>query len=676
MPSQGPQPLSSQLSPLCLPLLKFSYATVSNDNIVPIPWIHLSSKNALFAIFETSPVQLDDGRTEERQKFKVLKDPEIMEELDLNALSAEAHRVLAHEPAGPSANIPVVAVIVKVPMIAIKYPLANGQVRRFQIRFGKNEDYYEAMKMLARANVPTVEAGTFPSLKPPQVPQAPAPPPNLVAPDESASQIGGETNQPNNRASNDGMPSVSLARRAPAGLTGMGPPQMFSTSVNRAQDVSGHAPTIGLLHTSYPADTRPAYPKSNISLSTATTLVAGKQDSRSYALRPQNLEMHGSRALREQIPQSIQQPTELTPTQLPRIPLPPQEVVYDLPPSRQEVPLQSVEQDVQVSQYALRTTRNTTSRSQADQAHAQPAEIDEPEPTAKTTAKGKGKRAAPNNTKKAPAAKKPRATAPAKKKGKAAQIETTVPTVEELLRQPGYSLLPYNPSTTARTMPRAPRINQKAGFEQSKRQDPEIPESEYGAENLNLVSPELGHALPTRVTRSRSRALSQVLPTELNIRAQETSISRSAAPPCTPADQIIGSPLTPASPAFQPHISPTKPPGQPPGKTTSFNLPNINPTPLPSDPLLSLAQQCMTVDPAYDLSNSTSRTEAWHSLPGTTRTTAMNHYLCDLLMHDWFTDLCKGMDLHLAGAILEGRVLRASMDAGVCREEVDEEEEL
>lgn len=77
MPSQGSQPLS-QPSPLCLPLLKFSYATVSDDNIVPIPWIHLSSKNALFAIFETSAVRLEDGRSEGRKKFKVLKDPEVM----------------------------------------------------------------------------------------------------------------------------------------------------------------------------------------------------------------------------------------------------------------------------------------------------------------------------------------------------------------------------------------------------------------------------------------------------------------------------------------------------------------------------------------------------------------------------------------------------------------------
>ena len=71
------QPLS-QSSSLCLTLLKFSYATVSNDNVVPIPWIHLSSKNALFALFETSLVQLEDGCTAERRKFKVLKDPEVM----------------------------------------------------------------------------------------------------------------------------------------------------------------------------------------------------------------------------------------------------------------------------------------------------------------------------------------------------------------------------------------------------------------------------------------------------------------------------------------------------------------------------------------------------------------------------------------------------------------------
>ncbi|EXJ91296.1 hypothetical protein A1O1_04406 [Capronia coronata CBS 617.96] len=126
MPSQGSQQLSS--SPLCLSLLKFSYATVSNESIAPIPWIHLSSKNSLFAVFETSPVQLEDGRVEERQRFKVLRDPEVMEELDLNALSAGAHRAMAQAPNIMSPQIPDVTVIVKVPIIAIKYPMPNGQV--------------------------------------------------------------------------------------------------------------------------------------------------------------------------------------------------------------------------------------------------------------------------------------------------------------------------------------------------------------------------------------------------------------------------------------------------------------------------------------------------------------------------------------------------------------------
>jgi len=85
--------MSSQLlstfssSSLCLPLTKFSYATVSNEHIVPIPWIHLSSKNSLFALFETSPTRLDNGQVEDRQKLKVLRDPEIMVHISSVVLS-------------------------------------------------------------------------------------------------------------------------------------------------------------------------------------------------------------------------------------------------------------------------------------------------------------------------------------------------------------------------------------------------------------------------------------------------------------------------------------------------------------------------------------------------------------------------------------------------------------
>ena len=70
-----------------------------------------------------------------------------------------------------------VVIIVKAPVIAIKYPIGDcqviklmilallahiSQVRRFQIRFASDEDYYDAMKLLSRARIPTIEAGTFP----------------------------------------------------------------------------------------------------------------------------------------------------------------------------------------------------------------------------------------------------------------------------------------------------------------------------------------------------------------------------------------------------------------------------------------------------------------------------------------------------------------------------------
>ena len=65
-------------SPVCLALLKFSYATVPMDSVAPVPWTHISSKQNLFALFETIRTRSLDGTIEERKKFKVLRDPEVM----------------------------------------------------------------------------------------------------------------------------------------------------------------------------------------------------------------------------------------------------------------------------------------------------------------------------------------------------------------------------------------------------------------------------------------------------------------------------------------------------------------------------------------------------------------------------------------------------------------------
>ena len=48
------------------------------DSVAPVPWTHISSKQNLFAVFETVRTRSLDGSVEERKKFKVLRDPEVM----------------------------------------------------------------------------------------------------------------------------------------------------------------------------------------------------------------------------------------------------------------------------------------------------------------------------------------------------------------------------------------------------------------------------------------------------------------------------------------------------------------------------------------------------------------------------------------------------------------------
>ena len=59
----------------------------------------------------------------------------LQEELDLNALSIGAHHPMANPPDSiMDAQVPEATVIVKVPMIAIKYPMSNGQVIHFRLK--------------------------------------------------------------------------------------------------------------------------------------------------------------------------------------------------------------------------------------------------------------------------------------------------------------------------------------------------------------------------------------------------------------------------------------------------------------------------------------------------------------------------------------------------------------
>ncbi|KIW62986.1 hypothetical protein PV04_09869 [Phialophora macrospora] len=534
------------------------------------------------------------------------------------------------------------------------------------------------MKMLARADVPTVEAGTFPSLKPPQAPRPSSV--NLVAPDESASQVDVDTDGPRTCLVNDPMTSFPGPRPAPAASSAMAPPQMFSAFSNHAaHPVNGQPPTRGPMQAGPLTEPRATYPKSHISLSTTTTLVPGKQDSRSFPIQPLDRDLEGDFHHRGSIRDGERRHSDFQGTQLVRVPVPPQEAIHDLPPSRQKSPIRPTGQEHLDQHHSSRATRSNTSRTQPCNQDSQypEAEITEREPSTKATGKGKGKRAAASNTK-APAAKRSRGAAAPRKGGKPAPKKSSVPSVEELLQRPEYSLLPYDSSAKTRTMPCAEQpVDRPEGLPQPKTQSMEIPESEHGVEYGEGDSPELGQAKTTRTTRSASRALAYTQSKGLHKQGPtDVTASKSALPPCTPADQIIGKPTTPASPTTQARATPHKVRDRHLGRNTSLDLPAITVPAALGDPLLPVAQQCLVHDENFDLLNADSRLEAWNNLAAPTRLTALRSYLCELILKEQFVDLVKNISSLWEGAILEGRVTRSRMATARGDATDDREEEL
>ena len=132
--------------------------------------------------------------------------------------------------------------------------------------------------MLSRANVSTVEAGSFPVQRPQTVPQtAPA---ALLMPNDSASQIGSNQEDPKSCDQVGAFPQVTASSTRlfqPAGPArpAMGPPTYRPSAMDAMQyRPHGESSTAGHLQTR-----QNLAPRSNISLSTATTLVNSKVNS-------------------------------------------------------------------------------------------------------------------------------------------------------------------------------------------------------------------------------------------------------------------------------------------------------------------------------------------------------------------------------------------------------------
>ncbi|KAH8427730.1 uncharacterized protein LDX57_005439 [Aspergillus melleus] len=94
------------------------------------------------------------------RRQKLIRTIRFKEHIDL----AELARVAASDPHAndPGTSKSTFAVVVKLPCLAVKYPTGNGHIRRFQIKFGQDRDYYAALAILSDIKCPFSEPSIGP----------------------------------------------------------------------------------------------------------------------------------------------------------------------------------------------------------------------------------------------------------------------------------------------------------------------------------------------------------------------------------------------------------------------------------------------------------------------------------------------------------------------------------
>ncbi|EEA28254.1 hypothetical protein TMatcc_003420 [Talaromyces marneffei ATCC 18224] len=132
------------------PLVKYSYAETSSDQHGPISWTHVQS-NDLNAIFENEPVQ-------QKLRLRVVRAREQLEDIDLDEFAQEAaQQAIARQTRNTK---PLVAVLVKDPCLAFRFPSGRDQIHRFQLKFASSRDYREALDIFRKLNCPFSETSS------------------------------------------------------------------------------------------------------------------------------------------------------------------------------------------------------------------------------------------------------------------------------------------------------------------------------------------------------------------------------------------------------------------------------------------------------------------------------------------------------------------------------------
>ncbi|CRG84075.1 hypothetical protein PISL3812_01412 [Talaromyces islandicus] len=144
------------------PLGKYSYAETLADQRGPLNWTHLHSNdlNVLFEKVSSSSSAISS--LQQQLRLRVIRAHENLEDLDLNSLAREATQQAIAKHARNTK--PSVAIIVKDPCLAVRYPFGRDQMRRFQIKFSSSRDYRDVLDILREINCPYSESsGEHPS---------------------------------------------------------------------------------------------------------------------------------------------------------------------------------------------------------------------------------------------------------------------------------------------------------------------------------------------------------------------------------------------------------------------------------------------------------------------------------------------------------------------------------
>ncbi|KAJ5835734.1 hypothetical protein N7447_001760 [Penicillium robsamsonii] len=135
---------------LRLAIAKFSHTTTTIDHAGPLTWNHIPGNGDLACIFEKF---LGSGLVPSKMIQKVVRGDGILEQLDLVFFTRMAAMQAQLIPP-PRSHF---AVVVKSPCLAVKYPYGGTQIRRFQIKFTTERDYFTALALLGEINCPLTE---------------------------------------------------------------------------------------------------------------------------------------------------------------------------------------------------------------------------------------------------------------------------------------------------------------------------------------------------------------------------------------------------------------------------------------------------------------------------------------------------------------------------------------